>query len=78
MPSCSCESTAPSPIPEASVSRTNDLEKSGKASTGACVSICFNWSNVSWHVEVYLNKASFFIRAYNGAATCEKRGIKRL
>jgi len=63
----SCINTAPRPDPEASVSTTKVLEKSGKAKTGKVVMANFKVSNALEAASVHTN-APFFSKSVRGRA----------
>jgi hypothetical protein len=60
-----CNSTAPTPFPEASHSISNGTLKLGRAKTGAVVTATFNFSKASAAAAFQL-KPSFFVNFVKG------------
>ena len=60
------DSTAPMPCPDASVSRTKGLLKSGRASTGAPVNADLSWSKDCWACTDQEKSLMFFAALLRG------------
>ena len=71
---CFCDSTAPRPLPEASVSNRKGLPKSGKARMGAWRHAALRRSKASWasggksRCSDFLSLFSPLVKSYRGAA----------
>ena len=73
--SWTCDKTAPTAVPLASVSKMNDLVKSGWAKTGAVVRQCFSLSNAFWQSTDQLKIFPFSVSLCRGLAISEKFAI---
>ena len=70
--SLSCERTAPVLLSLASVSRMNNLVKSGKVKIGVDVNLWRSSSNATWQASVQWNCAARSVSSWNGPAIFAK------
>ena len=73
---CFCVRTAPSPIPDPSVSTRNGPLGVGMANAGAVVIAVLRALKAFWQFSSYTNSFFSEVRAFRGHATCVKFRVK--